>query len=483
MSGQYFFTIDDTSTALTYLPWGEGAGGGGWKQYFTGSGYFQAGEDPGAAGQGQTYHVTGDGNSSVSFNFYGTGFTLFGTANCSYQVTVDSQTSDPQQQTSGDVLYTQPQLNQGMHYVTLTSQIAASSLELLMFDYVTVSNTLPDGATTMIPDVIDNSNTTALEYYGNWSVNTDHQIPNLQHPLPYHETKNEGSGVALTFSGASAVAVNGTRNYGNWVYSVTLDGQSVASPNGSTWWIIPDALLYYQDGIDPNQTHTLNITNTSAGENFWLNSITIYKPNSNTDVGVGSSISSSATSSSTSPASSAAAVHHTTNAGAIAGGVIGGLAVLAVTIFALWWWLRSPRHANENKSLDLAESEHDAVMSADPFYSDGASTLPVTVVSARGMVTTPGNQEKRSLGVEPLTSASVRSLPMTPYTARSPSFSVTSFRGSETAQARPLPPPPAAPANLQPADVDMLVEMIARRIDPSGDANRDPALPPPQYRG
>lgn len=41
-------------------------------------------------------------------------------------------------------------------------------------------------------------------------------------------------------------------------------------------WLIGDALLFYQDGLDAQKTHTVNITpNVGGGFKFWLNSVTL----------------------------------------------------------------------------------------------------------------------------------------------------------------------------------------------------------------
>lgn len=41
-------------------------------------------------------------------------------------------------------------------------------------------------------------------------------------------------------------------------------------------WLIGDSLLYYQEGLDPQTTHTVNITpRVGGGFKFWLNSVTL----------------------------------------------------------------------------------------------------------------------------------------------------------------------------------------------------------------
>lgn len=44
-------------------------------------------------------------------------------------------------------------------------------------------------------------------------------------------------------------------------------------------WFIGDALLYYRDGLDPHEVHTVNVTPTLAAGGFlkfWLNTVTVF---------------------------------------------------------------------------------------------------------------------------------------------------------------------------------------------------------------
>lgn len=61
----------------------------------------------------------------------------------------------------------------------------------------------------------------------------------------------------------------------------SLDGAQYEY-NASTWWLIGNALLFYQSGLDPNETHSLTLTNMGTASYFalTLNDITVYKPNS-----------------------------------------------------------------------------------------------------------------------------------------------------------------------------------------------------------
>lgn len=64
------------------------------------------------------------------------------------------------------------------------------------------------------------------------------------------------------------------------MFSQSLDGVK-SSYNSSTYWLIGDALLFYQSNLDPNVTHQIELVNTGDGTYFAmsLNYITLWKPN------------------------------------------------------------------------------------------------------------------------------------------------------------------------------------------------------------
>ena len=65
------------------------------------------------------------------------------------------------------------------------------------------------------------------------------------------------------------------------IHSKTLDGISIQY-NASTYWLIGDALLFYQSGLDPNATHEITLTHMGNAPYFALslNRFTVYQPNS-----------------------------------------------------------------------------------------------------------------------------------------------------------------------------------------------------------
>lgn len=105
---------------------------------------------------------------------------------------------------------------------------------------------------------------------------------------------------SLNFTGGVAVAINAPRNWGHWTYNVvrvfpscseccsciyayllqTLDGQ-VSSWNCSTLWGIGDAVLFYQNNLDPTKEHSIELLNTGMQSYYKLslNDITVWHLN------------------------------------------------------------------------------------------------------------------------------------------------------------------------------------------------------------
>lgn len=125
---------------------------------------------------------------------------------------------------------------------------------------------------------------------------TAHQVPSPQHPAPFVRTNTLDAWAAMNFTG-SAIAINGIVDYGYWTYQVvsadllthlflfmfypfslfkTLDNTSYSGFNASTFWIAPDAIIFYQDGLNESQPHTINITNTADSMFLSLNSFTVF---------------------------------------------------------------------------------------------------------------------------------------------------------------------------------------------------------------
>lgn len=78
----------------------------------------------------------------------------------------------------------------------------------------------PSSGSTPVEVAYPNTNTSAFQYTGKWSVNTAGDVPSPTSTAPYHITSQYGSAVSMNFTGGEAIAVYGFRDWGNWIYNV-----------------------------------------------------------------------------------------------------------------------------------------------------------------------------------------------------------------------------------------------------------------------
>ncbi|KAI0673625.1 hypothetical protein C8Q78DRAFT_1076611 [Trametes maxima] len=485
---EWTVSIDDTSSFINYLPHGDGGVGDwtstGWQPWFSGSGGFiQSG---GEYGSGTSMHLTAFSGAQLNFQFYGASVALYGQANCSYVVSVDGA-SNSLNPTNGPQLFKKDGMNEQMHTLSLTA--SASNSSMFAFDRADVSRTIPEGSAGVPrPTIIPATDTGSLKYAGSWVRREDPngQIPSKQDPGPYYEVTNGSASVSFSFQG-SAVAVNGSRNWGSYTYDVALDGNS-NSYNASTMWLIGDALLFYEDGLDPKKTHNVTVTpKVGGGQKFWFNSVTVYSAASDTTNGTTPNDSGSTGGSS--PSSSGG---KKTNVGAIVGGVVGGIAALLIFggIFGLWWWRRRKQRqstaataarlspfavaqppAAAAPSTDHGPSEGPLMRNANVSASQVSKLARYTAGGASSQPDPPGSATGSAW------SASSQSAPLIPPASGSATQSGSGAGESSGSQ----------PAPDQSAAVDRLIQIIADRIDRDrshgGPARSEYGsdVPPPQY--
>ncbi|EIW59930.1 uncharacterized protein TRAVEDRAFT_47227 [Trametes versicolor FP-101664 SS1] len=332
MGETYTVSVDDASSIIHYHPQGDGGVGNwtqtGWQPYYSGVGGFST--EGGEAASGSSMHITTFPNASLDFQFYGSAVSLFGTANCSYIVSVDgNSTSFTPTHSRNSPLYVQDSLSQDVHNVSLIAN--ASHNSSFAFSGAALTKTITAGASLPTPHVYQATNTSLILYDGNWTMLKDPLIPNSQHPAPYYITTDPSASLSFSFQGVG-VAINGSRIWGSYLYNVSLDGQT-ETYNASTMWFIGDALLYYRDGLDPHEVHTVNVTPTLAAGGFlkfWLNTVTVFTDDPSEVAGL-----LRAPTSSTRKSALAA--------GTIAGSVIGGIVFFVLAAAILWSFIRRKR--------------------------------------------------------------------------------------------------------------------------------------------
>ncbi|KAJ7164774.1 hypothetical protein C8R43DRAFT_946561 [Mycena crocata] len=375
----------------------------GWIPWYSGSGFISTN---GEGGTGDSFHRTSLDGASVNLEFYGTAVYMYGATNSSY----DTSLNDAPYPTSG-LLLSVTDLNAGTHSVTLTARPTSSSQQLA-FNRAVISAPLVNNK-ILAEAFYDNMDTAMLAYTGDWTEPTFDGIPNA------------------TF----------------------IDDGPNVDRNGSTYWKVPDALLFYQGGLDPSKNHTVKLTN-SGGLKLSLNSIRVHhmdlaqNPNATASGTPPSSASGiiPSSASGTTASSGPQSVHSTVNAGVIAGSIL--VVALLLFIGCFFWW-RSWR----NRSRALKEQ---------------TEIEAYTVQSSQGLSPSRG----LSISVTPRSPFSINGTTQVSSTWASDGKTRTA---PLPAQASPSPAPVSA--GLESPDVDRLIELIAQRID----RGRDVASPP-EYR-
>ncbi|KAG9007794.1 hypothetical protein FRB93_007185 [Tulasnella sp. JGI-2019a] len=315
-------TIIDTSPIFTYSPFGEGGEAGasinyGWATGYLGSGFLANGSLPrGAIGTGYSYHATAFEGGSVSLKFNGTALYLYGAANCTYDVVLDSVTQTKTPSTTQDLLAFYQNLSmQSGHVVTIKPHPGTN--EILYFEGAIVTTPTQTQTPTIITP---QKETIVFSPSGSWGSPQKYGVPN-----PYHQV---GASASLSFSG-NTIAVYGGLN-GQSTYTATLDGSAPQTFNGSTYWDINQTILYFQSGLSSSITHDLQLFTSDPQANITLTEILTWtRMTSELPPPRGGS-------------PSGGTPKHRISIGIIIGPVIGVSCLLAAAAFGFWWFKIRP---------------------------------------------------------------------------------------------------------------------------------------------
>lgn len=125
------------------------------------------------------------------------------------------------------------------------------------------------------PTRIDNS---TIGYTGSWESGNNPIVPNVFAPTAYTFTRRSNDYFTVNFMGSS-ILIYGSSNTDHESYSVVsqflsdsnpgsevtptqaIDGTDSHTYNSTSSSALGNALLYYSDGLNGSQTHTLNVTN------------------------------------------------------------------------------------------------------------------------------------------------------------------------------------------------------------------------------
>lgn len=226
---------------------------------------------------GRHYRVARRNSSGMSFEFYGTGVTVQGRSTSAYQVQLDDgePLAQPALKPEDRVLYSTTNLSASNHRLVLTSRANASlEQQLVGFDQAVIES--PNDPTDM-QTFFDNKNGSVFTYTGKWSLQSTKGVPNDTTTNVYHTTTENGASVSLSFTGTRTVSVRGVLDEDSGTYSVNMAGSSSVY-NGSSSSLVPDALLFYRGGLDPQTSYTLVISNSDpAQKRLSVNTVVLHQ--------------------------------------------------------------------------------------------------------------------------------------------------------------------------------------------------------------
>ncbi|KZT56051.1 hypothetical protein CALCODRAFT_497846 [Calocera cornea HHB12733] len=363
---EYNITLSSSSPVFQYQPYRDGAPTQGWNASYTGTTVW----DPNNPwGTGVPYRKTMFEGSIVSIDFVGTAIYLcFTHTSSSYTFAVDQRplptAGDPTDPACapygsavGSMVMAQ-NLTDSPHTAVLELSVGDWSSGFDFFGGV-VTVSAGDAGNTLLPlHYIDNDDPSwtylpqaaATGEGGQWYNSLNRTSGDWGSDREVTCDYGPGTTASYTFGNATAFYLLGGVQSNTLGYTITFDGVP-STYNASSFFIVPQQVLFFRGALDPSTNHTLTLADysaqggASAGGCVNLDALVVVS--STPPVGGNSTASGSSTGSSSTPTSTPSS--SSVPAGAIAGGVVGGLALLALLALVAWLLLR--RHRRQQAQL------------------------------------------------------------------------------------------------------------------------------------
>ncbi|KZV90218.1 hypothetical protein EXIGLDRAFT_127314 [Exidia glandulosa HHB12029] len=268
-------TLENHSPLITYAPYSDGTADGGWALWTSDVGFLPK-DAGGKSATGDIFHVSSFPGASFSFQFRGTALTLYGHSNATYSVSLDNDSKPSPFELPSGILYETTGLPLRDHYVTVTLVEAGHTLQM-DFQRAIFTASSPEELTTT--EYYGTQRTDVVKFAGSWKPVPLQDVPSPANPIPYSETNVYKSNVSMTFSGARAVSANANLNWGHTNYIADLNGVQ-NTYNASTYWLVGDTVMFFQDNLDPTQEYTLTLIHAMSGPDykFTFSSFKVWKP-------------------------------------------------------------------------------------------------------------------------------------------------------------------------------------------------------------
>ncbi|KAJ7682571.1 hypothetical protein DFH06DRAFT_298460 [Mycena polygramma] len=335
-------TVLDQSPTWVYSPDREGASSSSWQSSWTGSAdsSYDSTHTQSNIASGSSAHFTSLAGASAQIAFTGSAITLYGQGTAgAYTTTLDGKspvTGSP----SGPVLATYGGLNETAQHTLLLTSTKAQNLSLSYATF-TIHSNVPVASVVNTTQIAVSSGTNDELTTNPFFSTSGAGFSNLHtdsgpggDPYTRIDSNSPGALISFTCSQTSALFVYGTTNWNHQTFSVEIDppagvSQGVRTFNGTSKWFVLNNLVFWEGGLDPDQTYQVKITNLVAGSYTDTHSVVMMNlPN---DATASKSGSSSKSSSGPTP-SSTGTPSTTSGVGKTVGIAVGAVVALAAVI-------------------------------------------------------------------------------------------------------------------------------------------------------
>ncbi|KAJ6581396.1 hypothetical protein B0H19DRAFT_1369751 [Mycena capillaripes] len=229
--------------------------------------------------KGISFHATSLVGATVQIESVGVAVSIFGQGTAgAYTTTLDDGTPISGSPT-GSMLATYGGLNDTAKH-TLMLEVTQPQILSLSYATFTVRSDLP-------PNSVHDSTETAVTSGTNNALSTNpffstsgSGFSNQHSDQGYTRLDSSSPGALISFScsNTSALFVYGTTNWNHQTFSVELQppvgvSQGARIFNGTSKWFVLDNLIFWEAGMDPNQTYQVKVTNLIAGSYTDLHSV------------------------------------------------------------------------------------------------------------------------------------------------------------------------------------------------------------------
>ncbi|KAL1723457.1 hypothetical protein EV715DRAFT_191204 [Schizophyllum commune] len=402
-------SIVDQSPVFQFSPYMSNSTDDGWKVFYQDSpdSSYDLTHTANNLGHGQSHHASTSSGASATIEFYGSACTLYGVADAgTYKTKLDDGDEQDGSPSGSNTLAAYNGLDYGKHTLTLTVS-GGKPVEIQSADVVLglgENNAFFNRTNIDTVEVSQGGYHTEKNPFFSTSgatFNTDHDAAGY----PRLDTSGLGT-ISFTFTSATIIQLLGTMNYDHGQYSVSISPSVGASDetrtfNASSLWFAYDSILFFESGLDRDQTYQITMKNLDQDLYMDLHQIVLIDaiPKDSSSI----------------------------STGAIAGIAVGAVVAVLLAIVTVLLWRRR-RSKRMSGSFDMDAPGYG-------MHQNGFSThMPIhaVTISPYEAIPTPASSEFNPASLYMASSASAAAGGNSSmHNGNIPPSKLSSFRGSE----------------------------------------------------